>query len=559
MPRLMPLVVAVSLTCAATAAADQPVGGARVSGRVTAAATGTPIAGASVTVSVEGQRRFADADARGEFGIDLPAAGLVWIRVEHPGFLETFWPDAVGGADVPGNEVTPGGVLSGIELRLERGGAIDGVVIDENGVPVAGQLVAAVPARDAVVAAFRGAYSSSPRPASFLDADPSSSTVSALTDDRGYFRLHTLVDDTYLVGVTRPEPPAARTTPGHRVMPSAPIVWAPGTRRPGSAATFVVSRGVEHGGVTIRMAHQPTTTIAGQVVDDEGAPCAAVLVMATSDASAEDDVPEAAAFTDEGGRFRIANVVAGRWRLEAVQMPSHGEVGERRRATLIVDAAPSAPPVRIQLQRRPSIRGRLTIRDDPAARVPAEVFVVSQRLREVWDILRVVAAAPVQPDGTFVVTPMTDEVELGLMLPDDAGLRLEHVLVDGRDRLGASLAADELARADVELVVTSTGTVLVGRVRSDAMPRERCDVLVVSTDPARRNLASPFVATGDCSGGSYGVGPLPPGDYRVAAIYSSTGPDGLWQRIEDTATSGVPITLSGDGVRMLDLTAVVRR
>src|SRR4029079_945052 len=110
--------------CAQAATSPQAAPGASLSGRVT---TGSgvamrPVRRARVTLTGGGVTapRLADTDTKGLFRFDrLPAGTGFKIAVQSPGFV-TWEADAAPNA----------------ELKMERAGAIEGVVMDAAGDPL---------------------------------------------------------------------------------------------------------------------------------------------------------------------------------------------------------------------------------------------------------------------------------------------------------------------------------------------------------------------------------------------------------------------------------------
>jgi protocatechuate 3,4-dioxygenase beta subunit len=144
-------------------------------------ATGDP---AARTLSVR-------TDASGRFVLDVPRPGPYYLRVEAPGLA----PHTVERQSVP---------AAALAVTLRKGGAIEGVVRDGRGKPVAGARV------DARVGL---------RPGTLL-AEPDAGRVRATTDAKGAFRLEGLATTGHSVIATAPGAGGARrdgVTPGARI------------------------------------------------------------------------------------------------------------------------------------------------------------------------------------------------------------------------------------------------------------------------------------------------------------------------------------------------------
>lgn len=145
----------------------QATTGASLAGRVTTG-SGTevrPVRRARVTLTGGGLTapRIADTDTKGAFRFDrLPASGGFRMAVQKPGFVKLE------------AEAAPNA-----ELKMERGGAIEGVVTDASGDPLMNVIVRALQPQS------EGAQ---PKP-----------VAQARTDDLGRYRLHSLASGEYYV------------------------------------------------------------------------------------------------------------------------------------------------------------------------------------------------------------------------------------------------------------------------------------------------------------------------------------------------------------------------
>jgi len=189
----------------------------------------TPIRWARLTLSatVGGKTWTTTSDRDGRYRFDEVAAGDYRLRAEKPGFVAApIDVHATGAVAVTTNLVS-----------MQRGGAIEGRFIDDRG---------QVMARLSVTAErFDG-----PPP----NAGSSANAYTALTDDLGRFRVHTLPAGRYRLYAT-PPPPAS----GERV-------FYPGTTDPAQASTVTVVAGETHDGVDVTVAASPLSPIAAETL-----------------------------------------------------------------------------------------------------------------------------------------------------------------------------------------------------------------------------------------------------------------------------------------------------
>ncbi len=191
----------------------------------------TPGSGAAVS---------ADADTDGRFRIDRVPAGPVRVRVDKPGFvLESAAPAHVSGEDVTFD--LGASQTATLDLRMQRGAALEGRVLRQSGEPLQNVAVAAVRATGAA-------------------GGDSTDVRETRTDDLGRYRLHSLRPGRYLVAVT------ADTAPGRGPAAAAAQTFFPGTTQPGDAQVLEVAVGQERSGLDFAAMAMPMSSDAVQGV-----------------------------------------------------------------------------------------------------------------------------------------------------------------------------------------------------------------------------------------------------------------------------------------------------
>jgi hypothetical protein len=286
---------------ALTAHAQQGVG---ISGRVVADDTGDPIANARVAITPPVPVASAVlADADGRFTLTLPPDRSS-VAADKSGYSP--------------REIKVTAANPSIEIRLLRGAAVSGRIVDEHGDPVMN------------VRVFVENSSAPSNPAS---------NAGTTTDDRGDYRVGGLPPGSFFVGVASLGPPVRREIgPNQFAITSEPLrTYYPGVKTRDEAEVFRLQPGDEKsgidlvvpGGSTMQMqvmmsplpprtssaAGTPNAgTIRGRVVATDGRaiPRAAVRLLPTA-LGFQPSMTTA----DDDGRFEFQELDAGPYRLAA--------------------------------------------------------------------------------------------------------------------------------------------------------------------------------------------------------------------------------------------------
>ena len=256
----------------------QPQPLTRLTGRVVAGDPATGVSRALVTASASGKLvASATTDASGTFAIEAPAS-TTSISVSKRGFVTSSRP-------ATGNRTA----LTPLEIPLARAAVVSGRVIDAVGRPIVSIRVRIAP----------------------VNAAAGGQMTTAVTDDRGMFRIGGLNPGTYSI-----------VTEGHPDYQS--II---GNRSPVSPSsrplTIQAREGVEN---TVTLAYQDTAVIlayaevgavvTGRVVDEYGEPAPGLTVrlarVGNSGITAGEfsNVPR---LTDDRGEFRLFHIAAGQY------------------------------------------------------------------------------------------------------------------------------------------------------------------------------------------------------------------------------------------------------
>src|SRR5262249_43831382 len=159
-----------------------PPGTAVIKGRVVDAQTGNALARASVRLQAPGNPTAVMTDDSGAFKITSVPAGSWYVSVNRSGYMSSMYPEPKKTirTSIRGLTIQEGQVLEGITIRLSRGGAIAGRIVDAHGEPAEG----------VQIQVFRAAASGRGRP---------QQRGGAGTNDLGEFRVARLEPGSYLL------------------------------------------------------------------------------------------------------------------------------------------------------------------------------------------------------------------------------------------------------------------------------------------------------------------------------------------------------------------------
>jgi uncharacterized protein (DUF2141 family) len=311
-----------------------------LAGNVVSADTGQPVRRARVTAAGGTPRavRAVQTDDQGAFRIAGLPPGEYRLLVTKDGYLESIFGQKVPGSDEPGTPIhlIAGQGVSRISLPLARGGVLTGTILDDTREPAIG----------VSVRVYRRVWRSGER--AFQSAG------TAMTDDRGVYRISALRPGDYLVSVTpggievgdvvrvgmayrdvvatlqstgsansefqttrpgRDEPAQSPDTPATGFA----AVYYPNTTRAAEALSVPVAAGEERAGVDLRLRALMLVPLSGNVIGPDG-PAAGAMVQLVDHAQ----VPGSGVRTAHAGvdgRFSFGAVPAGQYSLIARATP----------------------------------------------------------------------------------------------------------------------------------------------------------------------------------------------------------------------------------------------
>lgn len=503
-------VVAVSLAAQSQATS--------VSGRVIAAGTGAPIAGARLTFNESDAARSATSDADGRFEFSGMPAARYRLFVSAAGFVSASY----GGEPLLGHTpiaVSAGRAINDLVIELHRGATIAGRVADRAGEPIVAGTVRAF--RVSGDAGNRLIPMSARTMGVSVGVDPRTET-----DDRGQYRLIGLEPGDYVVGAVD------RTT----------VTFAPASTRLAGASRVTVGVDEERSGVNVRVDAVPSGAITGDVTGAGASRAISVELVADPN-----EAGLAGFRTQPGsdGRFTFADVPAVP-HVVRVQ-PGPGGVPPLWGRTSVTVPANTTASATIALTAGARVSGRIAPRPGGSQ---LELMAVSGSSR---------ATARIAPDGAFEFTgllPGSYRWVRGQGIVGSYGARsLMSVIVSGEDVTDVPFEiAAAMVLPDVRLEL-SEGSVIGGTVRDAAGNITTAGAVVIA--PVDRRFATEVsrrlrIVRADTNG-YFEARSLPAGRYRVAHVTRLTTTN-LWEpAFLDTLAGAREITLEAAQTQTVDL------
>jgi protocatechuate 3,4-dioxygenase beta subunit len=492
-----------------------------VSGRVVSAAEATPIRSARVgLIQADVHQHPAvygtTTDDQGHFEIKKVPPGRYHFVASHTGFISQEY-QAKGLKDGAILTLVAGQTVDDAMFRLTRAAVVSGRVLDEAGEPMMGVYVSAL---HKASAEEMEEWHQHPK------HDPLMQSSSAITDDRGEYRMFGLKPGEYYLKATENPDEASMVSRGMdtdltdyymvREMATnyAPLYY-PSVLQLSEAQPFQLRAGDEVQ-ADFAMRHVKTVQVSGHVVAADGKSATHAYVgMRVPDVN--DYGSDLGTSTDEKGEFIIKGVPPGSYVLSAQQhMDNHPTFARQK-----LDVGDSnVENVVLSFGSGVTISGRITALGSGVAFDRAHVFLGS-----LDDDAGPGGWTEVKPDGSFELANIADGSYILR-----AGISQEGWYVKSA-RLGATDVLEKGVQVErgtvpgtLDIVLSSAVAQLDGTVMQDDKP------VVGARIRLRPEPQTPYNEMRSTSGvtdqnGQFTIPTVPPGKYKVVAKLPSGTPE----------------------------------
>ena len=493
---------------------DKPAAGtAVIAGRITAADTGRPVSGVTLSLmswQVMRVPKTTTSDAAGRFEFTGLVAGSYLLESRPERYLRTSFGQVVSPDSGRPIVVKDGERFTGADIALLRPGAIDGHIVDEFGDP----------APNVMVEAYRVEFAAGARRL----MPTARGQGNRLTDDTGHFRIFGLAPGTYhvcaLSGAFADPNAAGGFAP----------TFAPGTTDVLKSRPVAVRVGADTADIVIPLVPARAGRVAGTLVGPSGTPVRGSVLLTIQDKTGASPLMARGASGPDGA-FAFRNVPAGAYTLQAFGSGEPGASGALGQAPFgyvsFASAGTDVDGLRVVVRTGVTARGKITFEGDDAPRPkPAEVRVFPRPVE--FESAPIVGGGPprftLSDDWVYEVRDMSGWRVVRVDV-QSADWSLARVMVNGADVTDAPV---DFRTGDVDgldVVLTSRGARLSGSVvAADGAPSREYVVVAFAEDRERWPFPSRFVAMARSNqDGGFEIRGLPPETYLVGAVPRVTG------------------------------------
>ena len=518
------------LPLAAVAQAPVSAPSGVIAGMVADAARNTPIARAVVTLSTaEGvpQEAVAWTDASGRFAFGYLPPGRYQLSVTKSGYQATAY-GAIPSLRPPTIiQLGPGESRADFVLRMQVPSAVSGVVLDDNGDPLANVQVQALRSgwRRRKPRLLRGA--------------------SALTDSSGRYQLRGLAPGRYAFAVERVlggpvQLPSEAIAGQSRAQHAYATQYYPGTDRAAEASVLSIQPGQQVQQIDFQLTAQPVAPIEGRVLLPAGAPDQSPVNITAFGGETGSGMQFGVGARPPDHTFRFNALPPGSYTLVA-QATIGGRV---YRGVQPVELGPGGVhDLVLPVEAGVDLAGRVSAVGPDAARYAAATVALSpgDDIPRNGPPLRGVVAA----DGSFRIAGVPPGIWDISVTPVPRGGYIQSMRLGTRDVLTQDMVIGSSTAEPLNIVIGMRGAAVQGDVEA-AGPAVRA-VVLLAPEKKWRGVLSFYRIVATDERGHFTIAGVRPGNYDLFA-FEELAPDAIQDPdfLKPFESAALPITL-GEG------------
>jgi hypothetical protein len=509
---------------------------------VITAAEGNPLKSARVVLVPERSHDYkeiyaATSDAQGHFELKAIPAGRYSFLAEHRGFVRQHY-KASNHDDRPIFSLMAGQKVDDVLFRMTAAAVIAGRVTDEEGEAMSRVQIVAMRRPTEDEAEEETVYE--------RKKNPMTTVGSAITDDRGQYRIFGLKPGEYYIrGDDSVEPDSKVTDSGEQYSLNQALgseyasVYAPGVVQLSQAPVIPIKAG-EEAQADLVMKHVRTVQIAGHVIGNKGP--AANAMVELEPAEAVDVSFERGDRTDEKGEFKLRNVAEGSYFIQVYLKDDAMPIYQGRARKKIEVTGDNIDGLVISLGQGSIIQGKIKV--EGSSSVALDQLEIS--LRPADDDQGTGGYALVKKDGTFEIRSVAEGGYIFSLFGLEHDVYVRSVHYGSEDALEKGVQVESGATGTIEVTVSSNGAELEGSVTDEKGAVAGARVRI-SPDPLTDYNHSRRRSASTDQFGHFSAKGIPPGKYMVTAK-PLVSDDGSACKAEPQS-----VTLSGDDHQSMEI------
>jgi len=465
----------------------------------------------------------ARTNSQGEYEFKNVKPGRYNLRASRTGYVSQAYGQKTSNSQTSQGavlRVNAGETLNEIDLKLIRGGVVEGRVVDSDGEPLAHVEVRLE--RYATVEGKRGLYR--------MDSES--------TDDRGQYRIFGIAPGRYCVSAQYPQ--GWREDEDDSTYP---LVYYPGTLRPQEAARIEVVPGGEVRGVDMTLTESKAFSITGKVLRADGKPAAEAMLSRVEEDEWGGWSSESGG-VDAAGNFRLHGLSPGRYRLVAESRRSE----KRQMASLTIEVADeNISGVVLVLGDGGEISGKVVIEGGEPKSLPATTRVMLNPEGKTGMGFRA-EGGEVFEDQIFSFRNVMEGKYRFRLLLVPGNLYLKSARVQGEDALDQGFEVRNGEKiVSAEIVLSANGGELDGTVKQQENGEivKGATIVLFSREPGRQGPRSRWTRTAQSDQhGNFQLRGVAPGEYLVCALVNhESGAESSSDYLQELAKNAKPVSI----------------